>query len=57
MAKPNQNKKSESLEKKEAKNCPRLDGGYCLDKEACLVKKQYGSIDGEKLMDAGIMLK
>lgn len=57
MAKPNQIKKNETPEQKEIKNCPRLDGEYCLDGEARLVKKQYGAIDGKNFMDAGIMLK
>lgn len=57
MVKSNQISKNENAEQKEIKNCPRLDGEYCLDKEVRLVKRQYGAIDGKKSMDQGVMLK
>ena len=57
MIKSNQIGKNQSSEKREVKNCLCLDGSYCMDEDACLVKEQYGVIDGKDSMDAGVMLK
>lgn len=49
--------KPDKVKKAEETNCPRLDAGCFLDGKDHLVKKQYGMVGEQSVMDEGIMLK